>query len=1069
MLLTVINLNAARWTGTVSNDWDDPANWENNDLPGATDFIFINAAPYTAEIWESMTCRGFKIEDDAFLYIGSTATVTINTYTTALGMIENFGTVLNFGRIDLYRYAGLVSNMIYNAGYFKNGKLAPDDSGVITMTHTGNNGNGILNLSGATFENFNEIYIDWVPNDAIINEGIFKSIGSTGASPVIPNITVRSAGDYGIEMNGDTEFLNIGGEIHLGAELGVLYERGIQINGGTITNRSVFNPSDPSNPLVAKLTVNGVKDWTGGPQYCYPIEILSGGTILNEGGVISVGDSEICEGHRLLWLADGGTLTNSCIVDGSYPNNPIIGTINLEEGEEGGFFCGGTFTNLGGVLNVGQTYGSVNYGIRIANGNLVINYNDVTNAANPVIGEINVDNALVGIEVIGGSTFENGGIVNIGQTGGAQNIENDGLFIKEESVYNNFFDGVLNIDNCGGNGIYGNDPAPMYIDGTVNVGMNGGPNNIQEEGIHIFSTLNTYNGSVINVQNSVLDGIRISRTATNNGTINISKVGGHGINCESNQVSFTNNHTIHIGENGPVGNYAIRMNNGAEFYNQSCNTSWIEVHSDNAIFHVNPGGNVQNRGVIIDNSSTQSKFGQNYGVILNQNGGDFTLSVGTALEWAGEIPDGKWWMGCNDSNWNFSNNWRGGIPDDTEDAHIFPTTTLPTISTSPIALAKSLTIYDNATLTNNVNYAGYSDIIIKNGGTLTGNGNYYLGEDWTNDGTFSAGTSTVTFNGPEAGTISGSSTDAFNDLNIDKYTNDAQVEVDSDISVTGDLTITKGDLKILSGNTVSGEILEIESNGTLTNVGTLDVTADFNIDGNLTNDGIAMGDHIVVQSNGTLINNSTFNVQEINIDGTLTNNGILDIERSIWNNNLVQGSGTYYCGLNWATFNGTFDGSNAKMIMDGSENAVIWNVNDPDIYDFEVNKSSGGTVNVEQNFDVLNQAVIQNGSLEILSGKNVNFNHLNIAVMGSIQINGSILLQGDMTNDGAYNSAPFSLMNVYGNMDQVIDGSNPIHFGRLFVTKPSGTLFLNADGEISNLLKLSSGNMKVNGLMEIQE
>ena len=165
------------------------------------------------------------------------------------------------------------------------------------------------------------------------------------------------------------------------------------------------------------------------------------------------------------------------------------------------------------------------------------------------------------------------------------------------------------------------------------------------------------------------------------------------------------------------------------------------------------------------------------------------------------------------------------------------------------------------------------------------------------------------------GTISGTSTDAFNDLRIDKYTNDALVEVDGDISVTGDLTIIKGDLKILSGHTVSGEILEIESNGKLTNVGTLDVTADFNIDGNLTNDGIAMGDHIVVQSNGTLINNSTFNVQEINIDGTLTNNGVLDIEGSIWNNNLVQGSGTYYCGLNWATFNGVFDGSAAKMII----------------------------------------------------------------------------------------------------------------------------------------------------------
>ena len=305
------------------------------------------------------------------------------------------------------------------------------------------------------------------------------------------------------------------------------------------------------------------------------------------------------------------------------------------------------------------------------------------------------------------------------------------------------------------------------------------------------------------------------------------------------------------------------------------------------------------------------------------------MSNGVPIDWTGDIPSGNLWLGCNDNNWHNEGNWKDGVPEPLEEVHVFPTLKAPIILPGSIAFAGNLNIHNNAILANAGIYAGYADIIIDNGANLTGNGDYYLGENWENNGTFSSGTSTVTFNGPLPGEISGSSNNTFYNLDIDKYTNDAMITIEDDISVTGELSVTVGELDILTGKTVSTDLVEIESNGSFTNSGTL------------------TGNLMELKSNGAFTNNGTFNIADVNIDGTLSNDGILKVVNFLWlrDGGTAQGNGEYQMETAFAAVPGaTFIAGTSKVIMNGgnSVNTIFLSGNNNiDFYDLEINKSAG--------------------------------------------------------------------------------------------------------------------------------
>jgi hypothetical protein len=90
--------------------------------------------------------------------------------------------------------------------------------------------------------------------------------------------------------------------------------------------------------------------------------------------------------------------------------------------------------------------------------------------------------------------------------------------------------------------------------------------------------------------------------------------------------------------------------------------------------------------------------------------------------------------------------------------------------------------------------------------TISGNGNYYIGGNWNNTGTFIPGTGTVTFNGGAAQNIFSAST--FNNSTINKSS--GLVILSSDITINGLLNFVSG--KIQTG---SNKVI-ISSTGSIT-------------------------------------------------------------------------------------------------------------------------------------------------------------------------------------------------------------------------------------------------------------
>lgn len=108
------------------------------------------------------------------------------------------------------------------------------------------------------------------------------------------------------------------------------------------------------------------------------------------------------------------------------------------------------------------------------------------------------------------------------------------------------------------------------------------------------------------------------------------------------------------------------------------------------------------------------------------------------------------------------------------------------------------TITNNGTLTARYNF--------NNLATVNGSGNYNVGGNWANNGTFTAGTGVVTFDG--AATQNIFSNDAFNNLSINK--SGGLTVLSSDIAINGILNFSSG--KIQTG----GSKVIISSTGTIT-------------------------------------------------------------------------------------------------------------------------------------------------------------------------------------------------------------------------------------------------------------
>ncbi|HYQ57260.1 MAG TPA: HYR domain-containing protein, partial [Draconibacterium sp.] len=172
-----------------------------------------------------------------------------------------------------------------------------------------------------------------------------------------------------------------------------------------------------------------------------------------------------------------------------------------------------------------------------------------------------------------------------------------------------------------------------------------------------------------------------------------------------------------------------------------------------------------------------------------------------------------------------------------------------------------------------------SSITIDNGGSFFTAGSYTLSVsgDWTNNGTFNAGTyGNVEFVGATSTTIGGSSTTTFTNFELNKSSLSYLLEVNGSIvfdgDADGDILFTSGLMQINSGANVSsignagftiGTDAGIFVNGGAFSTGSVSIENEglFRIDSGTADFGDSSGNGIVVRSSGTFdINGGTVNV-----------------------------------------------------------------------------------------------------------------------------------------------------------------------------------------------------------------
>ncbi len=313
--------------------------------------------------------------------------------------------------------------------------------------------------------------------------------------------------------------------------------------------------------------------------------------------------------------------------------------------------------------------------------------------------------------------------------------------------------------------------------------------------------------------------------------------------------------------------------------------------------------------------------------------------------WEGDEPG-------DETNWFNAGNWStGAIPIGGDPGG--NTVQIPNVANQPVidiagAASTSITIFSGATLT--VNDPGTLTITneLTNEGdiVISGNGSIDVGDSWTNNGTFTPGTSTVTFTSAENVTISGGV--RFYNLEIDAngavsdgdgivFSSSAALDVDNNFTITdGEYRVTNAAHTV----NIGGNLVVDNTNGTYT-----DNLSTTTFDGS-TAQNLGDGTSTLTFNNLTLAGSNTKTVlDQLDVNGNLAVNvgSTLDLD-----NQSMSFAGASF------DVDGTFtSGGASTLTFDGSiiQN-ILGNVSSITFDNVVINNTAIGNNDIQLNIDV---------------------------------------------------------------------------------------------------------------------
>ncbi len=217
------------WTGAISTDWNNLANWSIGSVPIANQIVIIPNVTNDPVISASdAVARSVKVESGGLLTISATGVLSING-ATSQGLL-NQGTVQNSGIINIGNISSVGLYGLYNQASFTNntgGQINIDRSG-------GGQSTTLFNSSGSTFTNQGTIRI--------------------GAN--------ASSGQYGLD-NSATFTNQASGQIYIDrvTSIGIKNSTSNFSNNGTITIGSL---AGGNNMLWGVSTVQAFNNNAGG-------------------------------------------------------------------------------------------------------------------------------------------------------------------------------------------------------------------------------------------------------------------------------------------------------------------------------------------------------------------------------------------------------------------------------------------------------------------------------------------------------------------------------------------------------------------------------------------------------------------------------------------------------------------------------------------------------------------------------------------------------------------------------------------------------------------------------------